>query len=131
MPVMVEVMKQNLLMGYGFSRATMIYYDNDFGFLNTILMFGVAGLSFLIFFFVKLFTLLIAVIKRVSASNSLKLPLKIIAIAWVGVLIGYFTTWDFFTWYFYKVFFVAVLIALSETFVMQANTEDVQMRIAE
>jgi len=66
MPIIVAAMKQNLLIGYGFSRVTMIYYDNDFGFLNTILMFGLAGLSLFVFFFVKLFTLLISSMKRVS-----------------------------------------------------------------
>ena len=102
--------------------------DNDFGFLNTILMFGIAGFSLFIFFFAKLLAMLVSSTKRISRSNPYKTVLKVMILAWGGVLIGYFTTWDFFTWYFHKVFFIAVLIALSELFTNRAAEEELVIR---
>ncbi|MBA7633807.1 hypothetical protein ES703_41378 [subsurface metagenome] len=128
LPVIMAIIKQNLIIGYGFSYISRMYYDNDFGFLNTILIFGVIGLSLFIFFFVKLLIMLALSIKKISIRNPFRISLKIMIIAWIGILIGYFTTWDFFTWYFDKVFFISILIALAEFFVMQADKEELRMK---
>lgn len=127
-PRIAGIMKQNLFLGYGFSHVTMIYYSSDLGFLNTILMFGIIGFALFMFFFIRVFIILGSTIRRLSVSNTLKTPLKIMLLAWGGVLIGYLTTWDFFTMYFDKIFFIALLIALSEFFVTQAKKEEMSLR---
>jgi hypothetical protein len=124
LPIILGIIKQNPLIGYGFTDVMMRYYDNDFGFLNTILMFGLIGFSLLVLFFIKTFTILVQSVKRVSISSPLKLQLKVLVIAWAGILIAYFTTWDFFTRYSHKVFFVAILVAFSEILVRQTQEEE-------
>jgi hypothetical protein len=124
LPTLVGLIKQNPLIGYGLSHISMTYYDNDFGFLNTILMFGLIGLLFFVFFFAKLFLLLFKTIKKLHVGNSYKIPLKVIVLSWIGVLIGYFSTWDFFTMYFDKVFFVSLLIVFAEFFIWHAYKQE-------
>ena len=63
-------------------------------------------------------------LKRLSNSSPLRTPLKIMAIAGGGMLIGYFSTWDFFTFYFHRTFFVSILIAITELFFRQADKEE-------
>jgi hypothetical protein len=123
-PIIMGVIKQSPLIGYGFSDVSLIYYDNDFGFLNTILIFGVIGFFLFIYFFIKYFTMIISSVKKIGDSNSIKVPLKIMAILLAGILIGYFSTWDFFTYNFHKVFFISLVIALAEFFVRQADKEE-------
>jgi hypothetical protein len=124
LPVIMAVIKQNPLIGYGFSNISMSYYDNDLGFVNTILMFGIIGFSLFIFFFVKIFVMLVSTVKTISFNNPFRAPLKIIVFGWASILLGYLTTWDYFTFYFYKVFFISILLALTEFFVAQASKED-------
>jgi len=117
LPLSIGVIKQSPFVGYGFSYITMSHYDNDLGFVNTILIFGIIGFSLLLFLLVRIFTVLIFAIKNEVLYDSDKIPLKVLTIAWISVLIGYFTTWDFFTMSFDKVFFVSILIAFSEFYV--------------
>ena len=128
LPIIMEVIRQNPLIGYGFSDVTMNFYNNNLGFVNTILMFGVIGFSFFLLFFIKVFEMLISSIRKISINNAFRLPLKIIVLAWGGVLIGYFTTWDFFSMYFDKVFFVSILIVFTEFFVVQADKEEMLLQ---
>jgi hypothetical protein len=128
LPVLLAIIRQNPFIGYGFSYITMYYYDSDLGFLNTILMFGIVGFGFLIFFFIRLFAVLISSIKRVSARNSVKIPLKIMVVVWLGILIGYFSTWEFFTRHFNKVIFVSLLIAFVEFLVMRADKDEIRIQ---
>jgi len=124
LPIIAGIIKQNPLIGFGFSNISMNHYDNDFGFLNTILMFGIIGFSLFIVFFIKMFLMLISSIKNINVGNRFRLPLKIMVIAWLGVMIGYFSTWDFFTMDFGKVFFISLLVAIGEFFAKQANKEE-------
>jgi len=123
-PVLFEPIKENPFIGYGFSHIAMQHYDNDFGFLNTILMFGIVGFSLFVYFFIRYFSMIRSSLKRLNNSNPFRTSLKLLAVAWGGMLIGYFSTWDFFSSYFYKVFFVSVLIAICEFFVRQADEEE-------
>ena len=117
LPVSLGVIKQNPIIGYGFSYVTMSHYDNDLGFVNTILMFGIIGFALLLFLFARIFRMLVSASKEMPLYDSNVIPLKVLTIAWVAILVGYFTTWDFFSMSFDKVFFVSILIAFSEFFV--------------
>jgi hypothetical protein len=112
--LLMKVIRQNPFLGYGFSGITMGYYDGDLGFFNTILMFGVVGLGCFVYFFVEIFRTLFRRIKSLRAMESQQAPAKIMMIAWVGILVGYFSTWDFFSMIDYKIFFVAIMISLTE-----------------
>jgi len=121
LPVIVNTIKQSPLVGFGFSAITMEHYDDDFGFLNTVLMFGVVGFILFLGFFRRVIAFLASPLKFLD-SNGLHRPrLKMMIAVWVSILIGYLTTWDFFTMYFNKVFFMAVIIAVSEYLVIRAR----------
>jgi O-antigen ligase len=124
LPIIMEAIKQNPIVGYGFSNVTMSIYDNNFGFVNTILLFGISGFLLFVFFFVKLFGELLSSVKKLNNRNLYKIPLKILIIAWVGILIGYFSTWDFFTMSFHKVFFISILIVFLEFFMAKAKQNE-------
>lgn len=124
LPIILGAIKQNPVIGYGFTAVTMYYYDNDLGFVNTILMFGCAGFLLLLYFIARLLGLLFSASARLSNINTLKLPLKTILIAWLGVLVICFATQDLFTFYFDKVFFISIMLALTEFFLAQARREE-------
>jgi hypothetical protein len=121
LPVLVNTIKQSPLVGFGFSFVTMKHYDDDFGFLNTVLMFGLIGFAFFLFFFYRLIALLRSTARRINKDNPYRARLKMMSVVWLSILVGYLTTWDFFTMYFYKVFFVAIVIALSQYLLTGAN----------
>jgi len=125
---MLGVIKRNPFIGYGFSNITNAFYDSDIGFFNTILMFGFVGFGLLIYLFIQYFKMIGATIRRISDNNPFKTSLKIMAIAFGGILIGYFSTWDFFTFYFYKVFFISILIAITEFIVRQADEREILIK---
>ncbi len=124
MPIILNIIKQNPFIGYGLSNVTKRYYNNNLGFVNTILMFGFFGFFLFIYFFIKYFVMIQTATKRLTNNNPFRTPLKVMAIAWAGILIGYFSTWDFFAYYFQKTFFVSILIAITELFVREANKEE-------
>lgn len=124
LPIILRVIKQNPFIGYGFSDITMSYYDNDFGCVNTILMFGIFGFSLFVYFFIRYFAMIKYSIKRLSDNNPFKTTLKTIAIAWAALILCYLSVQDFFTFYPAKIFFVSILLAINEFFVRHANSLD-------
>jgi len=130
LPVIVDTIRQNPFLGYGFSFTTMASYDNDFGFLNTILLFGINGFLLFLFFFFRLFATLSGATRNLSSRNPYRTMLKILIVAWLGVLIGYFTTWDFFTYYSQKVFFISILIAISEFTVRHSRSVESSLEMS-
>lgn len=121
LPVLLNVIKQSPFIGYGVSNISMRYYDGDFGFANTILMFGVIGFFLFIALFANLFASFMSAIKGIRTRNPLRSSLYVLIIIWIGILVGYFTTYDFFTMYFDKIFFIAIVLALSEFFTARAR----------
>lgn len=124
LPVLLQVIKRNPIIGYGFSNTTMVHYDNDLGFVNTILIFGLVGFLLHVNLFVHIFRLLVKSVRKIGDGNTCKGPLKTLVLIWAGLLLIYLTTQDFFAFYFNKVFFVAVLIVFTEYFVRKALNED-------
>ncbi|UCF70166.1 MAG: hypothetical protein JSW49_08175 [candidate division WOR-3 bacterium] len=124
LPILLGVIKRNPVIGYGFSNTTMVYYDNDLGFVNTILIFGIIGFLLHVNLFVHIFMLLLKSAKKIGAGNTCKGPLRVLALAWAGLLLIYLTTQDFFAFYFNKVFFVSVLIVFTEYFARKALNEE-------
>ena len=121
MPILINTIKQSPLIGFGFSVITMEHYDDDFGFLNTILMFGLIGFALFLGFFYRIISVLSAFLKRLENGSAYRSALKMMAVVWVSILIGYLSTWDFFTMYFNKVFFMALIIAVSEYIVIRTR----------
>jgi len=127
--IVLSAIKQNPLIGYGFSELTWEYYTNDLGFLNTIVVFGLAGFSLLIYFFVKCFEMLITSIRKSTVcSSTYTVLLKMMVVTWISILVGYLLTWDFFALYFYKVFFISIIIVVAEFMARQAQPDALPLR---
>jgi hypothetical protein len=122
-PRIAEVIMDSPLIGYGFSEVSATNYINDLGFFNTILMFGIFGFMILNGLFYKLFKEIKSALNWIGKDNPARIPVLVMGISWCGILIGYFSTWDFFSCYFGRIFFVGVVIAMTEIFVREAENE--------
>jgi hypothetical protein len=130
LPRLLVGVKQNLLLGSGFTPTYFDYYDYHVGFFNTILQFGILGFSLFIYFFWSYFDLIKKTVKRLSPHNSLRRSLRFLAVTFGGILFG-----NFFTWYFFPMdgntyisYFIAIYLGLTEVFIREAKTEELPSR---
>ncbi len=102
------------ILGVGMSKYMKAYYSDDLGFMNTLLIYGLIGFPiFLIFLFRYIFQLnrlrKLPVFDHTDKNIFISLILGL-----VGMLAGYFFTWDFFSFFPEKVFFVSILFATGD-----------------
>lgn len=115
LPELWEAIQYSPLVGAGFSGWFRKYINDDLGFLNSVLILGWVGFAFLLNF-------LIFFLKDVSrwaakkyADKDSRVILKSVAIIFFGVLLGYATTYDFFTvMQVERIYFISVLIGSAE-----------------
>lgn len=101
--------------GTGFSDVFRNYVNNDLGFVNTILIFGLVGFGLFINFIVMLFRQLNQWVKHPWADINSRVIVNTTRMALVGILLGYATTFDFFTVrQIDRIFFVSILLASAE-----------------
>jgi hypothetical protein len=117
-PKVLAGLEQSPILGVGLSNLYRKHYSNDLGFLNTMLLFGIVGtilfFIFLINFYLKMLRFYY-VAKRENFEHAKFVP-PLLA-AWAGIIVGYAFTWDFFSFYPYKIVFISVLLAFSEVIV--------------
>lgn len=114
LPKTVSGLQLSPIVGVGLSTEYAEHYSNDLGFLNTILLFGIAGFGLFLYFLFSFYARLRICSKLMqSKPNSQHIFVALRAIS-LGVFLGYCLTWDFFSFYAYKVFFIALLIAFAE-----------------
>ena len=115
LPSIIEGIFHSPLVGTGFSGVFRQYENNDLGFVNTILIFGVVGFTLFINFFVMLFRQLNTWVKRSGTNINARTILNTTRMAMVGILLGYATTYDFFTVrQIERIYFVSILLASTE-----------------
>jgi len=124
LPILIDIIKENPFIGYGISYISEEYYNVNLGCINTILMFGILGFLVFVYFFVRYFKLLNSTLKRMHLTNPYRNFIQMMAITWIGILIGYFSTWDFFTFRFQKTFFMSILIATTEILIKEAYNQE-------
>ncbi|MDP2923558.1 MAG: hypothetical protein Q8O30_07580 [Candidatus Omnitrophota bacterium] len=113
--VLQDKISQNMILGYGFSSVSAAYYDNDWGFFNTILVLGVIGFLLYIFLFISYFKMILSTLRRMGQENIHRESLRVLLIGFIAMLVGYFFTWDFFTpFYAYKSAFIMIFFGISE-----------------
>jgi len=120
LPFSIEGVMKSPILGAGFSGIYRTYVNNDLGFINTILIYGFVG--FLIFL-----NVLIVFLNRINKyirnkfqSSDNRLILISIKVIFLGMMVGYATTYDFFTVrQIERIYFVSVLIASAEISVNQ------------
>jgi len=124
LPILIDIIKENPFIGYGISYISEAYFNVNLGCINTILMFGVLGFLIFVYFFVRYFKLLNSALKRLHPTNPYRNFIQMMAVTWIGILIGYFSTWDFFTIHIQKTFFVSILIATTEILIKEAYDQE-------
>ncbi|MBN1252544.1 MAG: hypothetical protein JXR51_11010 [Bacteroidales bacterium] len=102
------------ILGVGMSKYMRQFYSNDVGFINTLLIYGIIGFPvFLFFLFRYLFLLNKYRLKNEYDQTDKNIFISLI-LGFLGILAGYFFTWDFFSFYPEKVFFVSIIFATGD-----------------
>ncbi len=129
-PRVWEGAKKHLVFGAGYSDVYIQHYDVHVGFFNTILQFGILGSVFFLYFFYFYLNLIYKTVKSLNTQNSLRNSLKILGLSFFVFLLGTFTTWTFFPmdWTTNIPFFIGVFLGLTEFFIREAKTEELEMR---
>ena len=123
LPSILEGITYSPLVGTGFSGVFRSHENNDLGFVNTILIFGVVGFTLFINFFVMFFRQLNHWVKHPWADANARAILNTTRMVLVGVLLGYATTYDFFTVrQIERIYFVSILIGSAEIAVRSIRT---------
>jgi hypothetical protein len=122
---MAEGIRGSPFFGYGFSKEALQYSNNNWGFPNTIMMFGFFGFFMFIFLFKSYIKIITSIIRKPYVDPEMKAALKVLLATFAGMLLGYFTTWDFFSFFYPQIVaFDMVFFALSETLFRCVNAEE-------
>ncbi|MEI8349377.1 MAG: hypothetical protein WCI77_04400 [Candidatus Omnitrophota bacterium] len=114
---MLQRIKDNMFLGYGFSDISYEYYDNNWGFFNTVLMFGVMGLAIFCFLTISYLKLIFQSMRRLPFSDPTRSSLRVLLVSLCTFLGGYALTWDLFSLsYSYQVVFTMIFFAICEQF---------------
>jgi hypothetical protein len=121
---MLKVVKKEPILGYGFSETSRMYYDNDLGFVNTILMFGVVGLILFICLYVSYIKMMLFTLRVLGQDDALRECIRVSLVTFLAFLIGYCFTIDLFTpFYFQYVALITIFFAISNIFVKESLLE--------
>jgi len=114
---MLQRIRDNIFLGYGFSDISAEYYDNNWGFFNTVLMFGVVGLIIFCLLAIAYLKLVFRTMRRLPFAAPARTALLVLGVSLLSFLGGYALTWDLFSMtYGYQVAFITIFFALCEHF---------------
>ena len=130
LPRVLEGVAQNPVFGWGFSKTFEEYTDAHVGIFNVILQVGIIGLLLFLFLWIYFVKMVLLGIKNSNKKSSFKNSLKVLIIAFIGLLILQFTTYSFFGFSLESdtIYFVVVFISFSEFFVKEAWREEKLIR---
>ena len=112
-PKVKRGINQSPIFGVGLSKVYKQSYSNDVGYLNTILLWGYLGfLLFLFYIFIIIYKSYI-LLKGGVDKNTRNILIPLIG-GIIAMLVGYLFTWDFFSFYPHKIFFVSLIFAYLE-----------------
>lgn len=124
LPKVLEGFEQNPIFGWGFSKIYEKYCDHHVGIFNMMLQSGLIGLILFVILWINYLRMIFFTTKRLSMNNTLKNPVLVLAIAFIGILILQ-VTFPFFAFDF-KIrvaFFTIIFVSFSEFFVKAALKE--------
>ena len=111
-PKVMKGINKSPIFGVGLSKIYKDSYSNDVGYINTILLWGYLGFSFFLYYLSRIIYRTYSALKNKDNCNStLSIPLLG---ALMAMLFGYLFTWDFFSFYPHKIFFVSLIFAYLE-----------------
>jgi hypothetical protein len=115
LPDLLEGISHSPILGIGFSGLFRRYINDDLGFLNSILVFGFVGFLFILNFFVFFLKSVNKWARKKYADQDNKVILKSVIMVFFGILIGYATTYDYFTvMHTYRIYFVSLILGSAE-----------------
>ena len=91
----IALFLQNPFFGYGFTKTAISEINGDVGVGNTLLQFGLFGLSWVLSIIWSIYNKLIFIKRNISDFYSNGISLGLLG-AFSGMLLGYFFNWDFF-----------------------------------
>ncbi|MEN8121835.1 MAG: hypothetical protein ABFS35_15900 [Bacteroidota bacterium] len=122
-PKVLKGVAYSPVMGVGMSRYMKRYYSNDVGFMNTILIYGFVGFPVFLFFLFRYVFLLNKFRQNQDYNLTEKGIFISLILGFAGIIAGYFFTWDFFSFYPEKVFFVSIVFATGDL-VLELHDKD-------
>ncbi|MCK4662452.1 MAG: hypothetical protein KAT68_06285 [Bacteroidales bacterium] len=114
-------LKENPIFGFGFSKLNKS--NNDLGFWNTLIVFGFFGLILFFGFFFYIFYGLYSIWIKQNKGSPYFYPLRMLAVGFVGIFIGFLTTWDFFHTGPSRIFFISIYLAVINIYVQEAKNK--------
>jgi hypothetical protein len=112
---LLDKISQSIFLGYGFSTTSADYYNNNWGFYNTLLVLGLFGLLLYIYLFISYFKMILSALRRMRQENIHRESIRILLVSFITMLAAYCFTWDFFTpFHCYKIAFVMIFFGISE-----------------
>ena len=124
-PKVLKGVEYSPVLGVGMSKYMKRYYSNDVGFMNTLLIYGIIGFPIFLFFLFRYMFLLNKFRKSIFFDDLEKSIFISLLLGFAGILTGYFFTWDFFSFYPEKVFFVSIIFATGDL-VLELHERDEQ-----
>jgi len=113
-PIVLETIKGSPLIGYGISTKTLVSLNNNFGGLNSFIMFGILGVILILFLLLRWVVKLNRELKYIPKTSVHYAMGHVVFAALIGMLLGYITTYDYFTSSTdYDVFRLVIVSALS------------------
>lgn len=115
LPELWEAVNYSPILGAGFSGWFRKYINDDLGFLNTVLVVGWVGFALFLNFFVFFLIKLNRWASKKYADKDSKVILNSIAMMFFGILLGYATTYDYFTvMQTERIYFISLLLGSAE-----------------
>lgn len=115
LPDLLEGISHSPILGAGFSGVFRRYINDDLGFLNSILVLGVVGFLFMLNFFFFFLKSANQWANKKYADQDNRVILKSVVMIFFGILIGYATTYDYFTvMHTYRIYFISLLLGSAE-----------------
>jgi len=123
-PHVLKGVANSPILGVGMSKYMKTYYSNDVGFINTLLIYGIIGFPVFIFFLFRYVYHLNRLRKNDYFDTIDKNILISLLLGFGGIIVGYFFTWDFFSFYPEKVYFVSIVFATGDLVLELKSRED-------
>ncbi|MFX0132340.1 MAG: O-antigen ligase family protein [Candidatus Hodarchaeota archaeon] len=126
LPKVLKKFKEKPIFGWGFSDMYRRWGDHHVGNFNLLMQCGIFGFMFFLNFWISFYNMISECRKRLSEGNSLKQPLVVLIIAFIGMLILHFTSYQFFGFDLRQshIFFIVAFISFSGFFIKEAEKRE-------
>jgi hypothetical protein len=117
--VMMNVIVKSPIVGHGFSPFSRAL-DDDLGFLNTMIILGLAGLLIYVHLIIKFLNTCHSITRAITNNNPYKISVSVFMYAMIGLTLGYATTLDFFSSGTQNMTFIGIFLGMAEVIFKEA-----------